>query len=104
MHPTDCNKGKEPIVPNDVNTPTDDELSSGSSLSLSLSQTKNARGSIKIKSHMRPSHHPPFSDAISGASRRVRKEGGRRQNQPVQALGNALLLLEGTMPSVLPLA
>ena len=27
---------------------------------------------------------------------------GRRLNQPVQALGNASVLLEGTMPSVLP--
>ena len=34
------NKGKKPIVPDDVDTPVDDELSSGSSPSLSLSSEK----------------------------------------------------------------
>ena len=28
MHPISCNRGKEPIIPDDVDTPTDDELSS----------------------------------------------------------------------------
>ena len=37
MHQIARNKGKGPIVPNDVNTPTNDELSSGSSPSLNLS-------------------------------------------------------------------
>ena len=44
------NKGKKPIILDDVNTPADDELSSGSSPSLSLSPVKDARGSIKTKS------------------------------------------------------
>ena len=41
-HPTTPNKGKEPIVPNDVDTPTYDELSLGSSPSLSFLLAKDA--------------------------------------------------------------
>ena len=78
VHPTAHNKGKEPIIHDDVDTPIDDELSSSSSPSLSLSQAKDARGSTKTKSRKRPSHHPTFSDAVSGASRRVRREAGKR--------------------------
>ena len=78
MHPITRNRGKEPIIPDDVDTPEDDELSSGSSPSLSLSPTKNARESIKARSHKRPSHHPAFSDVVSGASRRARREAGKR--------------------------
>ena len=36
-------KWKEPVIPDNVDTLTEDELSSGSSPSLSLSSTKNAR-------------------------------------------------------------
>ena len=50
-HPTARNKGKDPIVPDDVDTLVDDELSSGSSPSLSLSLSKDARRSTKTKSH-----------------------------------------------------
>ena len=67
-----------------------------------LSPTKDARGSTKTKLHKRPSHHHAFSDAISGASCKARREAGRRQNQPVQALRKASVLPEGTMPPVLP--
>ena len=74
------NRWKEPIVPDDVYTPADDELSSGSSPSLSLSPAKVARGSTKAKSHNRPFHHLAFNDAVSGASSKVRRETGRRQN------------------------
>ena len=102
MHPTACNKGKELIVLDVVHTPIDDELSSGSSLSLSLSLAKDTRGSTKTKSRKRPSHHPTFSNAVSGAFRRVRREVGRRQNQLVQELENASVLPEGKMPLVLP--
>ena len=49
------NKGKEPVVPDDVDTPVDDELLLGSSPSLSLSPTKNARKNAKAKSRKRPS-------------------------------------------------
>ena len=69
---------------------------------MSLSPANNVRESAKTKSHKRPSHHPAFSDAVSGASRKERRETSRRQNQLVQALGNSSTLLEGTMPLVLP--
>ena len=42
MLPIACNKGKKLAVPHDVDIPEDDELSSGSSPSLSLSPIKNA--------------------------------------------------------------
>ena len=77
-------------------------MSSGCSPSVSLSSTKDAQGSTKAKSRKRPSHHPAFSDAVSSASRRVRREVGRRPNQPVQAPGNASILPKGMMPTVLP--
>ena len=72
------NKGKEPIIPNDVDTPADDELSSSGSPSLSLSQTKNVRERAKAKLSKRPSHHPAFSNVVSGTSRRARREISRR--------------------------
>ena len=77
------NRRKEPIVPNDVNTPIDDELSSGSSSPSSLSPTKDARGSTKAKSHKRSSQHPVFNDTVSRTSRRARREAGMRQNQSI---------------------
>ena len=97
MHPIARNRGKEPIIPDDVGTLADDELSSSSSPSLSLSSIKNARESIKAKSRKKPSYHPGFSDAISSASRKVRREASMRQNQPNQAPKNASILPPGTM-------
>ena len=41
--PIACNKGKEPIVLDDVDTLADDELSSGSSQNLSLTKRSKAR-------------------------------------------------------------
>ena len=78
MRPITRNRGQEPIVPDDVDTLADDELSSGSSSPLSLSTTKDTQGSIKEKSHKMPSQHPAFINVISGASRRARREAGRR--------------------------
>ena len=46
-HPITSNKGKELIVPSDVDIPEDDELSSGSSLSLGLSPAKDARTKLR---------------------------------------------------------
>ena len=69
--------------------------------SLSLSPTKNARESTKAKSRKRPLRHPAFSDVVSGAPSRARRETSRRQNQLVQALGNASVLPEGAMPPTL---
>ena len=59
MHPISRNRGKEPVIPNDVDTHADDELSSGNSPSLSLSPTKNDQESTKAKSHKKPLHHLP---------------------------------------------
>ena len=78
MLPTASNKGKEPVVSDDVDTPADDELSLGSSPYLSLSPTKNARERAKAKSRKRPSHHPTLSNIASGVSRREMREISRR--------------------------
>ena len=101
MHPIARNWGKEPVIPDDVDTLADDELSSSSSPSLSLSPTKNARESTKAKSCKKSVHHPTFKDAISGTSRRTRRETDMRQNQSVQAPGNTSILPIGTMPPIL---
>ena len=77
--PTARNKGKNPAILDDVNTPANDELSSSSSPSLSLSLIKNAREGTKAKSRKRPSHHLAFSDVVSGASRKARRETSRKQ-------------------------
>ena len=67
VHSIARNRGKEPIIPDDVDTLANDELSLDSSSSLSLSLTKNAWESIKAKSCKRPSHLRALSDAVSGA-------------------------------------
>ena len=100
VHLNALNRGKEPIILDDVNAPADDELSFDNSPSLSLSLAKNARESIKAKSSKKPFHHPAFSDVISGASHRARREAGRRQNQPDQVLRKASILPIGTMPQM----
>ena len=56
------NKGKKPIALDDVETPTDDELSSGSSPNPSLAKSK----SNKDRSSQRQLHHPTFSNSNSG--------------------------------------
>ena len=96
------NKGKDPVVLDDVDTPVDDELSSGSSPSLSLLLIKNARESTNAKSRKRPSPRPTFNDAISGASHRARREADRRQNRPNQAPGNPSVLPSSVMPPMPP--
>ena len=67
--PITRDKGKKPIVPDDVDTLVGDELSLGSSPSLSLLSAKNAWESTKTISRKRSSPHPAFSDAVSSASR-----------------------------------
>ena len=101
--PIACDYGKEPIAPDDVDTPTDDELSSGRSPSLSLSPTKNAWESTKTTSRKRLLPHLASIDAVSGASRRARREVGRRQNRPDQALGNPPVLPSSTLPPMPPM-
>ena len=81
-------EGKGPIPPDNVDTPVDNELSSGSSLSLNPSPTKNTRESTRTRSRKRPSPHPAFSDAISNASYRVRRETSHRQYRSSQASRN----------------
>ena len=48
-------------------------------------------------------HRPALSDAVSGASRWVREQAYKRQNQPLQAPQNVSMLLDGTMPPMLPM-
>ena len=57
------NKGKEPVIPTDVDSLVDYELSLGSSLYLGLSPAKN----IRAKLRKRTSHRPAFSNVVSGA-------------------------------------
>ena len=91
--PTSCNKGKEPVVPNDVDTLTDDELSLGSSPSLTLSLTKNAR--VRCLHITLPSTMPLVARPIGEGGRQA---GGRTSHEPVHAPRNALVLPEGAMP------
>ena len=83
------NKGKGPVVLDDFDTPTNDELSSGSPPSLNLLSIKNTWESTRTRSCKRPSPHLAFSDAVNGASRMARREAGRRQYRPGQALENS---------------
>ena len=87
MPPITHDKGKGLVAPNNIDIPVEDELSLGSSLSLNLSQTKNTRESTRTRSRKRPSPHPAFSDSISGASHRARREAGRRQYRFWLSLG-----------------
>ena len=66
-HPTACNKGKELIAPDNIDTPADDELSSGNSPDLSLTNSSRAR------SCQRRSRRPAFNNVDSGSFRWVRK-------------------------------
>ena len=97
-----CDKGKGPVVPDDVDTPTGDKLSSGRSPSLNLSPIKNTRESTRTRSCKRPSPHLAFSDVVSGASRRARREVGRRQYRLGQAPGNPPVLPLGMLPLTPP--
>ena len=95
-------KRKGTVDPDDVDTPTNDELSSSNSPSLNLSLAKNTRESIRTRSHKRPSPHPTFSDDVSGASRKARREASKRQYQPSQASGNPPMLPLSTLPPAPP--
>ena len=74
------NKEKEPIIPDDVDALTDDELSSRRSPSMSPPPRRDARGSTRAKSRRKHSHHPTFNDAVSSASSRARREANKKQN------------------------
>ena len=98
--PISSDKGKGLVVPDDVDTPADDELSSSSSPSLNLSLAKNTR---ECTTRKKPSPHLAFSDAVSGASRRARREAGRRHYRVGQARRNSPMLPLSTLPPVPPM-
>ena len=66
------------MISRDGNTTTDDELSSERSPPTSPPSGRDARGSIRAKSGRKYSHHLTLNDAVSGASRRARKQADRR--------------------------
>ena len=78
LHQIPRNRGKEPIILDEDDTPVDGELSLSSSPHLGLSPTKNRRA----KSSKRTSYRPAFSDVVSGMFRRAKREAGKGQNQP----------------------
>ena len=95
-------KGKGLGSLDNVDTPMGNELSSSSFPSLNLSSTRNIRESTRTRSSKRPSPHPDFSDAVSGASSRPRKEAGKRQYWSGQASGNPSVLPTDMWPPVPP--
>ena len=97
-YPIAHNKGKEPIIPDNVDAPADDELSLGISLSMSPPLGRNTRGNTSAKSRWKHSHRPAFSDVVNGASSRARRETNRKQNQSKQPLGKASMLPSGIIP------
>ena len=96
-HMTARNKGKEHIVPDNMDTPTNDKLSSGNSPDLSPVKSSRAR------SHQRRLHCLAFSHANSVSFLRARRKIGRGQNQPNKVLGNASALHAGVMSPIAPM-
>ena len=96
------NKGKGPLSLHNIDTPTNNELSSGSSPFLNLSLAKNTQENIRTRLRKRPLPHLAFNDTVSGASRKARKEAGRRKYRSDQALGNPLAFPLSTLPPTLP--
>ena len=96
LHPAPRNGGKEPIILDEADILTDDELSSGSFPPLGLSPAKNIRAKLCRNNLYRHA----FSNAISGASGQARREASKGLNQPDRALGDASVLLVGMMPSM----
>ena len=94
-HPTARDKGKEPIVPDNV--PGNNELSSCNSPNLSPVK------SSKAGSRQRHSHRLAFSNADNGTFHRARRETGRGRNQPNEVLGNASTLPTGVMLPMPPI-
>ena len=93
-HPAVRDKGKKHIALDDVDTPADDELSSGSSPNPSPVKSK----SNKDRTRQRHSHSPAFSNSNGGTLRRATSRG---QNPPCQAPGNAFVLPTGTMLNII---
>ena len=95
-HLTAHDKGKEPIVPDDVDTLEDDELSSGSSPN--LSPVKSCRN----KSRQRHLYRPTFNNADNDTFYRARRETDREQNQQNEAPENTFALPTGIVPPIEP--
>ena len=95
-HPTARDKGKEPIVPDDVDTLADDKLSLGSSPNLSPAKSSRPR------SRQRHLHHPAFSNADNSTFYWARREMGREQNHLNEVPGNAFALPTGVMSPIQP--
>ena len=90
-HPAVRDKGRKLIALDDVDTPTDDELSLGSSPNLSPIKSKRN----KDRTRQRHSHRPAFSDSNGGMLRRATSQG---QNPQSQALGSTFVLPTITIP------
>ena len=88
-HPVVRDKGKKPIVLDDADIPTNDELFSNSSPNLSPAKSN------KDRSRQRHSHCSVFSKSNSDTFRRETSQG---QNQSNKELGNAFTLPTGAMP------
>ena len=73
-HPIVHDKEKKPIVPDDADTPADDELSSDS-----LPNPSSAKNN-KARSRQTNSLIPAFSNTNNGLLRRSRREAGREQS------------------------
>ena len=78
--PSRPSKGKEVAGPDDIDLPTDDELSFGSSLLLHRSPSPNT---AEAQSRKRPSRR--YNRSISIARHRVRREPSRDQRPPTPA-------------------
>ena len=88
-HPVIRDKGKKPIVLDDTNIPSNDELFSNSLPNLSPAKSNRDR------SRQRHSHCSAFSKSNSDMFRRAI---GRGQNQPKKEPENSFTLPTGTMP------
>ena len=94
-HLTVSDKGKKPIVPDNIDTPADDELSSGGSPNLSPEKSNRAR------LRQRHSHRPAFNNTDNGLLHRARGETGRKQSQPNDVPKNMYALPKGVVPMML---
>ena len=82
------------MVPNNIDTLADDELSSGSPPN--LFPAKNSRA----KSCQRHSHRPGFSNANGGTFYQARRETCQGKNQPNEVPGNVSALHASVIPPV----
>ena len=64
---------------------------------------RNAWGNTRAKFPRKHSHRPTLSDTVSGTSRRAKEQADRRQDQPLQAPQNVLVLPNGMMSLMLPM-